>query len=96
MRIKRDQNTKQGVRPRAMEFLRILNKQLVTGRHCGSDGTGNKSAEWLGEVTQAIACCVPESWMGECDIECDQVKKVIVKKRNWSPPGPDRIVNYWF
>ena len=28
-------NTKQGVRPRAMEFLRILNKQQVTGRHCG-------------------------------------------------------------
>ena len=25
----------EGVRPRAMEFLRILNKQQVTGRHCG-------------------------------------------------------------
>ena len=34
-RIKRDQNTKQGVRPRAKEFLRILNKQQVTGRRCG-------------------------------------------------------------
>ena len=34
--------------------------------------------------------------MGECDIECDQVKKVIAKKRNWSAPGPGRIVNYWW
>ena len=34
--------------------------------------------------------------MGECDIEYDQVKKVIVKKRNWSAPGPERIVNYWW
>ena len=36
------------------------------------------------------------SCMGKCDIECDQVKKVIAKKRNWSAPGPDRIVNYWW
>ena len=61
-----------------------------------SEGTGTKSAEWLEEVRQAIAGCVPESCMGECDIECDQVKKVIAKKRNWSAPGPDRIVNYWW
>ena len=61
-----------------------------------SEGTGNKSAEWLEEVRQAIAGCVPESCMGECDIEHNQVKKVIVKKRNWSAPGPDRIVNYWW
>ena len=61
-----------------------------------SEETGNKSAEGLEDVRQAIAGCVPESWMGECDIECDQVKKVLVKKRNWSAPGPDRIVNYWW
>ena len=59
-----------------------------------SVGTGNKSAEWLVEVRQANAGFVPESWMGECDIQCDQVKKVLVKKRNWSAPGPDSIVNY--
>ena len=61
-----------------------------------SEGTGNKSAEWLEEVRQAIAGCVPESCIRECDIEYDQVKKVIVKKRNWIAPGPDRIVNYWW
>ena len=61
-----------------------------------SEGTGNKLAEWLEEVRQAVAGCVPVSWMGECDIECDQVKKVIVKKRNWSAPGPNRIVNCWW
>ena len=61
-----------------------------------SEGTGNKSAEWLEEVRQAIAGCVPVSCMGECDIEYDQVKKVIVKKRNWSAPGPNMIVNYWW
>ena len=33
-----------------------------------NEGTGNKSAEWLDEVRQAIAGCVPESCMGECDI----------------------------
>ena len=38
-----------------------------------SEGTGNNSTEWLEEVRQAIAGCVPESWMGECDIQCDQV-----------------------
>ena len=37
------------------------------------EGTGNKSAEWLEEVRQAIAGCVPKSCMGEC--EYDQVKK---------------------
>ena len=30
-----------------------------------SEGSGNKSAEWLEEVRQAIAGCVPESCIGE-------------------------------
>ena len=45
-----------------------------------SDGTGDVSAKWLE--------CVSESSEEECNIDYEQVKKVIAKKRNWSVQEP--------
>ena len=61
-------------------------------------GTGNKKAEWLKEMDEAILRCVPplsrESWK----TETTEAARVISRKRNWSAPGPDRsrLTNYWW
>ena len=61
-----------------------------------SKGTGNASAKWLEEIKNAFNEHVPEPSEEECSIDYEHVKKVISKKRNWSAPGPDKIVNYWW
>ena len=61
-----------------------------------SDGTGDVSVKWLEGIKQAINEYVSEPSEEECTIDYEHVKKVISKKRNWSAPGPDRVVNYWW
>ena len=53
--------------------------------------------EWdLRPIREAIAKKVPppsdESW----DLHTLQAVKILSKKRNWSAPGPDKLVNYWW
>lgn len=59
-------------------------------------GTGNKEAEWLSKIKEAIARKVPVPAEGSWRLECSEVVKCLLKKRNWSAPGPDRLVNYWW
>ena len=59
-------------------------------------GTGNKEVKWLRPTREAIAKKVPppsdESW----GLHTTQAVKILSKKRNWSAPGPDKHVNYWW
>ena len=49
-------------------------------------GTGDENAEWLKEIELAISQRVLSPTVGAWTLE----------KRNWSAPGPDRVVNYWW
>ena len=59
-------------------------------------GTGNEDVKWLRSIREAIAKKVPppsdESW----GLHTTQAVKILSKKRNWSAPGPDKLVNYWW
>ena len=59
-------------------------------------GTGDENAEWLKEIELAISQRVPLPTVGTWTLETNEAVKVILKKRNWSAPGPDRVVNYWW
>ena len=61
-----------------------------------AQGTGNVKAEWLDEVRDAIREKVPVPPEKDFELSAKQAEKVIMKKRNWSAPGPDRIVNFWW
>ena len=61
-----------------------------------TEGTGDKSATWLQEVKRAIHGCVPPPDEGEWGLTEDEAVKIVGKKRNWSAPGPDKLVNYWW
>ena len=59
-------------------------------------GTGDENAEWLKEIELAISQRVPLPTVGTWTLETNEAVKVILKKQNWSAPGPDRVVNYWW
>lgn len=59
-------------------------------------GTGNKEAEWLSKIKEAIARKVPMPSEGTWNLQCSEAVRCLLKKRNWSAPGPDRLVNYWW
>ena len=59
-----------------------------------AQGAGNVKAEWLDEVRDAIREKVPVPPEKDFELSAKQAEKVIMKKRNWSAPGPDRIVNF--
>ena len=59
-------------------------------------GSGDENAEWLKEIEEAIRQRVPPASQEEWDLETVAIAKVISKKRNWSAPGPDRVVNFWW
>ena len=59
-------------------------------------GAGSVKAEWLDEVRDAIREKVPVPPEKDFELSAKQAEKVIMKKRNWSAPGPDRIVNFWW
>ena len=47
-------------------------------------------------MRDAIREKVPVPPEKDFDLSTKQAEKVIMKKRNWSAPGPDRIVNFWW
>ena len=58
--------------------------------------TGNRAAEWLRDIKEAIARRLPHPSEEDWEFETSNVTKVILRKRNFSAPGPDRIVNFWW
>ena len=61
-----------------------------------TEGNGDKSGTWLQEVKRAIHHCVPPLDEGEWGLTEDEAVKIVGKKRNWSAPGLDKLVNYWW
>ena len=60
------------------------------------NGTGNEDVKWLRPIRKAIAKKVPppsdESW----GLHTTQAVTILSKKRNWSAPSQDKLVNYWW
>ena len=60
------------------------------------NGTGNGNTEWLDEIRAVINEQVPppteETWV--LDTSC--AVKILARKKNWSAPGPDRLVKFWW
>ena len=59
-------------------------------------GTGNNNAEWLQEIKQAISRKVQSTADHDWMLETEVLVKVVLKKRNFSAPGPERLVNFWW
>ena len=60
-----------------------------------TQGSGNKDAAWLQDLEDAIARGVSPPPKEQWQIETSQAVRDLLKKRNWSAPGPDKLVNYW-
>ena len=56
---------------------------------------GNPNAEWLNEYTEHFEKVIPQIEADDIILETVNIRKIIQKKRNWSSPGPDLIVNFW-
>ena len=56
-------------------------------------GTGIVISEWLHEVSDALGEELSEP-PEEALLCVQQVERTILKKRNWSAPGPDHIANF--
>ena len=59
-------------------------------------GTGNNNTEWLQEIKQAISRKVQSTADQDWMLETEVLVKVVLKKRNFSAPGPERLVNFWW
>ena len=59
-------------------------------------GNEDENTEWLKEIEFAISQRVPSPTLGVWTLETNEAVKVILRKRNCSAPGPDRVVNYWW
>ena len=60
-----------------------------------TDG-GNPNATWISEVEEVFREIIPTVDHGNIPVTCELVLKAIKKKKNWSAPGPDLIVNFWW
>ena len=58
--------------------------------------TGNSQAAWLDEVRHAILNKVPPPTEEDWTLETAETVGVLKRKKNWSSPGPDRLVNFWW
>ena len=56
---------------------------------------GNPETEWLREYERLFEEKIPEINTDDIEIEEEDITNAIKKKRNWSAPGPDLIVNFW-
>ena len=58
-------------------------------------GSGNSQAVWLDEVRHAIFTKVPLPTDEDWTLETAEAVGMLKRKKNWSAPGPDRLVNFW-
>ena len=80
-----------------VNVLMILKLQAVFWRNIWeSSGTGNKDANWMKDIKEAIASRVPPPSEEECDLDPTIAVKIMRKKRNFNAPGPDRFVSFWW
>ena len=79
-----------------MEKKRDKRKPKFWRRLWDGRGSGDGNAEWLKDIELAISKRVPSPTVGAWILVTNKAVKVILKKRNWSAPGADRMVNYWW
>lgn len=60
------------------------------------DDPGRPDAEWLNEYETLFLEIIPELNVDELPISNEIIWNGIKKKRNWSSPGPDLVVNFWW
>ena len=56
---------------------------------------GKPDAYWLKEIENLFISIIPNLDENEIEIDDDIINEAIKKKRNWSSPGPNLIVNFW-
>ena len=59
------------------------------------DDQGKPNVDWLREYEILFKSIIPEIHTGDIEITDTIIWNSIKKKRNWSAPGPDLVVNYW-
>ena len=60
------------------------------------EGSGNSQVVWLDEVRHAIFTNVPPPTDEDWTLETAEAVGMLKRKKNWSAPGPDRLVNFWW
>ena len=58
--------------------------------------SGNPNAQWISDIEKAFREIVPVTNCNRIPIVYTDIHKSIRKKKNWSAPGPDLIVNFWW
>ena len=56
-------------------------------------GKGNEEAPWLNELEEIFKWIVSVVSTEDIVVTKENIKESIKKKKNWSAPGPDKIVN---
>ena len=56
---------------------------------------GKPNAEWLKDYIELFETKIPDVNTGDIILEEIDIINAIRKKRNWSSPGNDLIVNFW-
>ena len=62
----------------------------------GRKGERGQESSWIEEVREAMEDLVPEVPTDGWNLNAEQIRKIIKRKKNWSAPGPDRIANFWW
>ena len=60
------------------------------------EDVGQPKALWLDEIRENFEKIVPEINNDDIILDSKVCFKGIQKKKNWSAPGPDYIVNFWW
>ena len=60
------------------------------------DDAGNPRAEWLKDYEDLFEQLVPIIDTDELSVTNEDMFGTVKRKRNWSAPGPDLIVNFWW
>ena len=94
--LRRKKKTKNGSHGHTDVFENIEDASIFWKSLWETRGTGNNNTEWLQEIKQAISRKVQSTADQDWMLETEVLVKVVLKKRNFSAPGPERLVNFWW
>jgi len=60
------------------------------------EDSGNANAEWIKDIEEVFREIVPDRDGNPIPTTRDDTYNSVKKKKNWSAPGLDLIVNYWW
>ena len=58
--------------------------------------SGNPEVPWLKEIEEKFKQMIPNVDEGDLNATNEICWETILKKKNWSAPGPDKITNFWW